>query len=125
MSINEEILAIKKDITEFAETIISSEEYKEFDKAEEALSQDEEAQRVLQAFEDARKSAGYDMGAAKKASELQLEIKSNEVLSNFFTTQAKLVDFCRVMVAIINKNIRIDFAAASATKDGGCGGGCC
>lgn len=125
MSINEELFAVKKEITKFAEAIISSEEYQEFDKAEEVLSKDEEAQKVLEAFEDARKKAGFDMGAAKKASELQLEIKSNEVLSNFFTTQANLVDLCRVMVAIINKNTRIDFAAASATKSGGCGGGCC
>lgn len=106
---------------EFANTIVESEEYKNFIKFNKELEKNQTTQNLLREFQQKQMELrwnGFDPNTLEQLKDLQMKINKNEVIQNFVKAQQELVDILRRTNNIISGKIGTQFAFFQ-------GGGCC
>ncbi len=110
---------------DFAIALAKSPQYRAFDQAEEALRQDQDAQRIITAYQSKQQAlrALMMLGAASQEdraelARLQQEFQTHPTIAAFLAAQNDLVAVCQVTADILSRHLGVSFAGA-------CKKGCC
>ena len=112
---------VEASLQAFIETLRDSETYQQFVDASEQLEADEEAQSLLEAYQEKQRELQgdeFDSSVMSELQELQTELSNNETIQQHQTAQEDLVALLQQTNDVISEQIRREFAQSL-------GGGCC
>ncbi|MDG5820806.1 halo-CC-star protein HcsL [Natronococcus sp. A-GB7] len=113
--------AVEESLQAFIETLCDSETYQQFVDASEQLEADDDAQSLLEAYQQKQQQLQgekFDSSVMSELQELQTEISDNETIQQHRTAQEELVVLLEQTNDVISEQIRQEFAQSL-------GGGCC
>ncbi|ACV49431.1 halo-CC-star protein HcsL [Halomicrobium mukohataei] len=113
--------AVEASLQAFIETLRDSETYQQFVDASEQLEADEEAQSLLETYQEKQQELQrdeFDSSVMSELQELQTELSNNETIQQHRAAQEELVALLEQTNDVISEQIRREFAQSS-------GGGCC
>lgn len=110
----------KNQVNAFAQAIVECTEYRTFMECNEELDKNLEARELLERYQQNQRDlqwSGYDATLLDELKDLQRRVKSDETLTNFFNSQAALVDLLKRTNDRISEKIGQPFAQK---RQGGC-----
>ena len=113
--------AVEASLQAFTETLCDSETYQQFVDASEQLDADDEAQSLLEAYQQKQQQLQgdeFDSSVMSDLRELQTELSNNETIQQHRAAQEELVALLEQTNDVISEQIRREFAQSL-------GGGCC
>jgi len=113
--------AVEESLQAFIETLRDSETYQQFVDASEQLEADDEAQSLLETYQQKQQQLQgdeFDSSIMSELQELQTELSNNETIQQHQAAQEELVALLEQTNDVISKQIRREFAQSL-------GGGCC
>jgi len=113
--------AIEASLQAFTETLCDSEPYQQFVDASEQLEADDEAQSLLETYQQKQQQLQgdeFDSSVMSDLQELQTELSNNETIQQHRAAQEELVALLKQTNDVVSEQIRREFAQSL-------GGGCC
>jgi len=113
--------AVEASLQAFTETLRDSETYQQFVDASEQLEADEEAQSLLEAYQQKQQQLQgdeFDSSVMNDLQDLQTELSNNETIQQHRAAQEELVALLEQTNDVISEQIKREFAQSL-------GGGCC
>jgi cell fate (sporulation/competence/biofilm development) regulator YlbF (YheA/YmcA/DUF963 family) len=113
--------AVEASLQAFTETLRDSETYQQFAEASEQLEADEEAQSLLETYQQKQQQLQdneFDSSIMSDLQELQTELSNNETIQQHRAAQEELVALLKQTNDVVSEQIRREFAQSL-------GGGCC
>jgi cell fate (sporulation/competence/biofilm development) regulator YlbF (YheA/YmcA/DUF963 family) len=114
-------LAVEESLQAFIETLRDSATYRQFVEASEQLEADEEAQFLLDAYQQKQQELQadeFDSSVMSELQELQTEVSNNDTIQQHRAAEEELVALLEQTNDVISEQIRQEFAQSL-------GGGCC
>jgi cell fate (sporulation/competence/biofilm development) regulator YlbF (YheA/YmcA/DUF963 family) len=114
-------LAVEESLQSFIETLRDSATYRQFVEASEQLEADEEAQFLLDAYQQKQQELQadeFDSSVMSELQELQTEVSNNDTIQQHRAAEEELVALLEQTNDVISEQIRQEFAQSL-------GGGCC
>lgn len=111
---------LKLQVNAFAQAIVDCREYRTFMECNEELEKNLEARDLLERYQRKQtelQGSGYDASLLDELKDLQMRVKSDETLTNFFNSQAVLVALLKRTNDRISEKIGQPFAQK---RQGGC-----
>jgi cell fate (sporulation/competence/biofilm development) regulator YlbF (YheA/YmcA/DUF963 family) len=116
---------VRRSAKDFAQALAKTPQFRAFDEAEELLRQDQDAQRIITAYQTKQQAlrASMMLGAASKEERaeldrLQQDFLTHPTIASFLRAQNDLVAVCQVTADILSRHLGVSFAGA-------CKKGCC
>ena len=116
-----ETTAVEESLQAFIETLRDSATYQQFVDANEKLEADEEAQSLLEAYQEKQQELQadeFDSSIMSELQELQSEVSNNDTIQQHRAAQEELAALLEETNDVISEQIRQEFAQSL-------GGGCC
>ncbi|WP_144928121.1 halo-CC-star protein HcsL [Halorubrum salsamenti] len=113
--------AVEASLQAFTETLCDSETYHQFVDASEQLEADDEAQSLLETYQQKQQQLQgneFDSSVMSDLQELQTELSNNETIQQHRAAQEELVALLKQTNDVVSEQIRREFAQSL-------GGGCC
>lgn len=113
--------AVEDELRTFLQTLTTSETYREFVEASEALNGDSEATALLREFEQKRQQMQqdeFDQSVMRELQDLNSEMADNDTIQRHREAQEALVELLQGTNDVISEQIGREFAQSI-------GGGCC
>ena len=113
--------AVEESLQAFVETLRDSATYQQFVDASERLEADENAQFLLEAYQQKQQELQadeFDSSVMSELQELQAEVSNNDTIQQHRAAQEELVALLEQTNNAISEQIRQEFAQSL-------GGGCC
>jgi len=113
--------AVEESLQAFIETLRDSATYRQFVDASEQLEADEEAQSLLEAYQQKQQELQadeFDSSIMSELQELQTEVSNNDTIQQHRAAQEELIALLEETNDVISEQIRQEFAQSL-------GGGCC
>lgn len=113
--------AVEESLQVFIETLCESETYQQFVDASEQLEADDEAQALLEAYQQKQQQLQadeFDSSIMNELQELQTELSNDDIIQQHRAAQEELVALLEQTNDVISKQIRQEFAQSL-------GGACC
>lgn len=113
--------SVEESLQTFLDTVRDSETYQQFVDAQVRLEADDEAKELLQAYEQKQQQLQtdeFDQSLMSELQGLQTEVSNNEVIQQYQSAEADLIELLTETNDVISEKIGEEFAQSL-------GGGCC